>query len=43
MSAIVSTAYGVYAVDLETEEVRDHEGELVRREAPVVELEGARV
>ena len=38
MNAVVSTAFGVYAVDLETEEVREHEGELVPAKSPAVEL-----
>lgn len=38
VNAIVSTAYGTYAVDLETEEVREHEGALVPPAAPSVEL-----
>jgi hypothetical protein len=38
VNAIVSTAYGVYAVDLETEEVREHEGEVAQPVAPTVEL-----
>jgi hypothetical protein len=36
--ALVSTAYGVYAVDLETEEVSAGEGPLVPAPAPRVEL-----
>jgi hypothetical protein len=38
VNALVSTAYGVYAVDLETEEVADHDGPLPRAPAPEVQL-----
>ena len=38
MNAVVSTASGTYAVDLETEEVRDYEGDFARPVAPTVEL-----
>jgi hypothetical protein len=38
MRALASTEYGVYAVDLETEEVSDHGAELPRAAAPAVEL-----
>jgi hypothetical protein len=38
MNALVSTAYGVYAVDLETEEVVDHEGPLPPAARPAVQL-----
>lgn len=38
MKALVSTAYGVFAVDLETEEVGDHEGEVAAPAAPPVRL-----
>lgn len=36
--ALVSTAYGVYAVDLDTEEVLDHEGPLPSAATPTVQL-----
>ena len=36
--AIVSTAYGVYAVDLETEDVREHDEPFAPGAAPAVEL-----
>lgn len=38
MNALVSTAYGVYAVDLETEDVREYEGALAVPPAPAVAL-----
>ena len=38
MIALVSTAYGIYAVDLETEEVTAAEGALAPPPAPAVEL-----
>jgi hypothetical protein len=38
MKALASTAYGVYAVDLQTEEVSEHGGEFPRPTPPAVEL-----
>ena len=38
MNAVVSTAYGVYGVDLETEEVREHEGAFAAPPPTAVEL-----
>lgn len=38
MNALVSTAYGVYAVDLETEDVREYEGAFAVPPAPAVAL-----
>jgi hypothetical protein len=38
VNVVVSTAYGVYAVDPETEEVRDYEGGFVPPAAPAVAL-----
>ena len=38
MTAVVSTAYGLYAVDLDTEEVVEYEGTLPPTTAPTVQL-----
>ena len=38
MNALVSTAYGVYAVDLESEEVAEHEGPLAAAPQPEIRL-----